>query len=187
MKHFILGVALLALAACGDNNSSKGDSAVMQEIQRAEQADAQKAADAQTATQHFLDAARARPGVEARPSGLLIEFTHHSSNHALPHPTADSVVLVHYEGKLPDGTTFDSSLQRGQPAQFPLNGVVAGFSEAIQLMRPGDEVIAYFPPELGYGPRGQPPVIPPNSALQFRIQLLAFQVPGGHLVRAPSH
>jgi FKBP-type peptidyl-prolyl cis-trans isomerase len=136
-------------------------------------------------SQAFLEPARARAGVEARPSGLLLEFTHHTSNNALPHPGPESVVLVHYEGKLANGETFDSSISRGEPAQFPLNQVVPGFSEAIQLMRPGDEIIAYFPPELGYGPSGQPPVIPPNAALQFRIQLLAFQGADGRTVMAP--
>ncbi|MES1156870.1 MAG: FKBP-type peptidyl-prolyl cis-trans isomerase [Alphaproteobacteria bacterium] len=186
MKNLIFVFAALTLVACGDNSGKSGDSGVMQEIERAERQDAQKVADAAGQTQHFLDAARARPGVIARPSGLLMEFTHHSSNASLPRPTAESVVLVQYEGKLPDGTTFDSSLAHGQPAQFPLNQVVSGFSEAIQQMRPGDEIIAYFPPALGYGERGQPPIIPPNSALQFRIQLLAFQAPGGRLVRAPA-
>lgn len=186
MRWMMAALALAALAACGDNTSSgNGDSGVMRELERSAKAQEQQAQTAQTETQNFLEAARARPGVEAKPSGLLIEFTKHSSNASLPHPGAEDIVLVHYEGKLPNGTTFDSSLERGQPAQFPLNQVVPGFSEAIQLMRPGDEVIAYFPPDLGYGARGQPPVIPPNSALQFRIQLLAFRNARGRIVQAP--
>jgi peptidylprolyl isomerase/FKBP-type peptidyl-prolyl cis-trans isomerase FklB len=80
---------------------------------------------------------------------------------------------------------FDSSFERGQPAQFPLAGVVPGFSEAIQQMRPGDEVLATFPAELGYGAEGQPPVIPGGAALQFRIVLLAFQGADGRVVEAP--
>jgi FKBP-type peptidyl-prolyl cis-trans isomerase len=64
--------------------------------------------------------------------------------------------------------------------------LVPGFSEAIQQMRPGDEVVATFPAELGYGVRGSPPVIPPGAALQFRIVLLAFQEPGGPVVQSPQ-
>jgi FKBP-type peptidyl-prolyl cis-trans isomerase len=180
MRFVLLAAAFISLAACDQRSSS-----VMDEIERAEKQEASDAEAAVTNSEAFLQTARARPGVEARPSGLLIEFTHHTSNNALPHPSADAVVLVHYEGKLANGETFDSSLARGEPAQFPLDQVVPGFSEAIQLMRPGDAIIAYFPPELGYGARGQPPVIPPNAALQFRIQLLAFQGPDGRTVTAP--
>ncbi|MES1197517.1 MAG: FKBP-type peptidyl-prolyl cis-trans isomerase [Pseudomonadota bacterium] len=188
MKHVILALALGALAAaCGDNNASKsGDSGVMREIERADEAAKQDHQQAQSATQEFLRQARAHPGAQALPSGLVIEFTHRGRNQALPHPGPESVVTVHYEGKLANGQTFDSSLAHGGPAEFPLNQVVTGFSEAIQQMRPGDEVIAYMPPELGYGPQGSPPIIPPDSALQFRIQLLAFQGANGHLVRAPQ-
>src|SRR5262249_43909979 len=98
----------------------------------------------------------------------------------------EALVLVHYEGKLANGEVFDSSFERGQPAQFPLQGVVPGFSEAITHMRPGDELIATMPAELGYGARGQPPAIPANAALQFRIQLLGFAMPDGTRVMAPN-
>lgn len=179
MKHVVVCAALLlALGACERSD-------VMAEIERAEKEDAQAAADAAAVAQRFLEQARARPGVEAKPSGLLIEVTRRGADQSLARPGADSVVLVHYEGKLPNGETFDSSIARGEPAQFPLNQVVPGFSEAIQGMRPGDEIIAYFPPELGYGERGMPPAIPPNSPLQFRIQLLAFQGSDGRIVQAP--
>jgi FKBP-type peptidyl-prolyl cis-trans isomerase len=95
-------------------------------------------------------------------------------------------VLVHYEGSFVDGgEVFDSSFARNEPAEFPLRGVVQGFSEAITHMRPGDEVIATFPGSLGYGPEGRGP-IPPNAALRFRIVLLAFQEPGGQVIEAPQ-
>jgi FKBP-type peptidyl-prolyl cis-trans isomerase len=170
----------LALGACGNNNND-----VMKEIEKREAADAQSAQQAANASQAFIESAKQRPGAVTTPSGLVYVFTHHSSNQRLAHPVGNSVVLVHYEGKLANGTVFDSSFQRNEPAQFPLDQVVPGFSEVIQLMRPGDEVVATFPPALGYGARGQPPVIPPNSALQFRIQLLAFQGANGQLVQAP--
>ncbi|GAM96418.1 FKBP-type peptidyl-prolyl cis-trans isomerase FkpA precursor [alpha proteobacterium U9-1i] len=179
MMRIFAVAAILIIAACGDSGG------VMGEIERSEKEREASAAEAAERSAEFLTETRAQAGVEARPSGLLIEFRSRGSNQSLPRPTAESTVLVHYEGKLADGSVFDSSFERGQPAQFPLNGVVPGFSEAIQQMRPGDEVIATFPAELGYGPEGQPPVIPPGAALQFRIVLLAFQGADGRIVEAP--
>jgi len=179
MIRVILAAAALALAAC--DNGSNG---VMREIERAEKERADAAEQAASRSASWLEEVRAQPGVEARPSGLLLERRAHGRNQSLPRPTENAVVLVHYEGKLANGEVFDSSFERGEPAQFPLGGVVPGFSEAIQQMRPGDEVIATFPGELGYGERGSGP-IPANAALQFRIILLAFQEPGGQPVQAP--
>jgi FKBP-type peptidyl-prolyl cis-trans isomerase len=173
--------ALLALGACGG-----GDGGVMREIERAERDATEAAQAAQSASEAFLAEVRAQPGVESRPSGLLIERRSRGRNQSLPRPSEDAAVLVHYEGKLADGTVFDSSFARGEPAQFPLAQVVPGFAEAIEQMRPGDEIIATFPAELGYGARGSPPEIPPGAALQFRIVLLAFQEPGGSIVQAPQ-
>ncbi len=182
MMRLICAAALLALAACGGDH---GESNVMREIDRAERQENREAQAAAQNSESFLAQVRAQPGVEARPSGLLLERRARGSNQSLPRPSGNAAVLVNYEGKLPSGEVFDSSFQRGQPAQFPLNAVVSGFSEAIQQMRPGDEVIATFPMELGYGPEGRPPAIPPASALQFRIVLLAFQEPGGRIIEAP--
>lgn len=182
MMRYILAAAVLALAACGGDHD---DSNVIREIQRAERQDQREAQAAAQGSDAFLAQVRAQPGVETFPSGLLLERRARGSNQSLPRPGAQAVVLVHYEGKLPNGSVFDSSFRRGEPAQFPLNQVVPGFSEAIQQMRPGDEVVATFPSDLGYGPQGQPPTIPPASALQFRIVLLAFQNPGGPIVQAP--
>lgn len=185
MKSVLLAASLIALAPLSACGQSSGDSGVMAEIQRGEQADADAARQAAARSQTFLDQVRAQPGVDARPSGLLLQFRTRGRNQSLPRPTANATVLVHYEGKLADGHVFDSSIARNHPEQFPLAGVVPGFAEAIEQMRPGDDVIATLPPELGYGPEGQPPVIPPNAVLQFRIILLAFQEPGGRVVQAP--
>jgi FKBP-type peptidyl-prolyl cis-trans isomerase len=122
----------------------------------------------------FLERVRAQAGVEAFPSGLLVERLSRGADQSLPRPDAGASVLVHYEGKLADGSIFDSSFARNNPAEFPLNAVVKGFSEAIQQMRPGDEIVATFPHELGYGAAGRPPVIPQSAPLQFRIVLLSF-------------
>lgn len=150
-----------------------------------EPADEQASAPAQS-TQAFLNEVRSRPGVEAMPSGLLIERRMRGTDQLLPRPTASATVLVHYEIRLADGSVVDSSFARREPAEFVLTRVVAGFSEAIQQMRPGDEILATLPMELGYGPDGSPPTIPPASPLQFRIVLLRFQEPGRPPVMAPG-
>jgi FKBP-type peptidyl-prolyl cis-trans isomerase len=175
----LAALAALSLAACTEGRG------VMREIERAEEQNAASAQEAAQRSAAFLDEVRAQPGVEARPSGLLLERRGQGADQSLPRPSENATVLVHYEGKLADGSVFDSSFARGEPADFPLNAVVQGFSEAIQQMRPGDEVVATFPHELGYGPDGRPPVIPPRAALQFRIVLLAFQEPGGRVIEAP--
>lgn len=92
-------------------------------------------------------------------------------------PTADSQVVTHYTGRLADGTVFDSSEQRGEPARFGVNQVIAGWQEALQLMQVGDRLRIWLPPELGYGERGSGTVIPPNAALVFEIELLEVSSP----------
>jgi len=87
-------------------------------------------------------------------------------------PSANSVVTVHYVGKLENGTEFDSSYGRNQPASFPVNGVITGWTEALQLMRIGDKWELTIPPELGYGSEGAGNTIPPNATLIFEVELL---------------
>ena len=95
-------------------------------------------------------------------------------------PDSNDLVSVHYEGTLTDGTVFDSSFGRGSPAVFAPDQVVKGWTEALQLMRKGDEWYLYVPPELGYGENQAGP-IPANSVLVFRLQVLdVAEVPGGH-------
>jgi FKBP-type peptidyl-prolyl cis-trans isomerase len=175
MKTVLAAAALLAIAACGGNGG------VMGEIERAEKADAEAEQQASEAMSRAV-----QEEAQTLPSGLVLQFTRRGNDQSLPMPTMNANVLVHYEGSFVDGgEVFDSSFQRSEPAEFPLNAVVPGFSEAITHMRPGDEVIATFPGSLGYGPEGRGP-IPPNAALRFRIVLLALQEPGGAMVRAPG-
>lgn len=87
-------------------------------------------------------------------------------------PTASDIVMVHYVGKLKDGKVFDSSLARGEPAVFPLNGVIKGWTEGLQLMPVGSKYRFVIPAELAYGEEGFPPAIPPNSELTFEVELL---------------
>ena len=87
-------------------------------------------------------------------------------------PAEQNQVRVHYRGRLEDGMEFDSSYKRGQPATFPVNGVIRGWTEALMLMKPGDKWELTIPPELGYGARAVGNVIPPNSTLIFEVELL---------------
>lgn len=116
--------------------------------------------------------------VERLPSGLQVVFTHRAPVAIGATPTMDATVIVHYQGSLTDtGAVFDSSFQRKETAEFPLRGVIPGFAEAITRMHVGDEVIATFPAELGYGARGAGDDIPPNAGLTFRIVLLEAREP----------
>ncbi|MBO7054992.1 MAG: FKBP-type peptidyl-prolyl cis-trans isomerase [Bacteroidales bacterium] len=90
-------------------------------------------------------------------------------------PKSSDVVVLHYKGMLLDGTVFDSSIDRGVPATFPVNAVIPGFSQVLELMTVGSTYIAYIPSELGYGVRGAGAAIEPCSALIFEIQLLEIQ------------
>jgi FKBP-type peptidyl-prolyl cis-trans isomerase len=118
----------------------------------------------------FLAKTATEPGVQALPSGLLYKVVRSGPATGI-RPQLTDEVKVHYEGKLIDGKVFDSSYDRGQPAAMPLNRLVQGWQEALQLMRPGDEWILYVPPGLGYGSEGAGD-IPPGSALVFRIELI---------------
>ncbi len=116
----------------------------------------------------FLAENGKREGVVSLPSGLQYEVIVAAEG---PKPGPDDRVTTHYRGTLIDGTQFDSSYDRGQPATFPLNGVISGWTEALQLMSPGAKWRLYIPPELAYGDRAQGP-IPANSTLIFDVELL---------------
>lgn len=90
-------------------------------------------------------------------------------------PKATDTVKVHYHGTLLDGTVFDSSVERGEPISFPLNRVIPGWTEGLQLMKVGDKFKFEIPPDLAYGPRSPSPKIPPNSTLVFEVELLGIE------------
>jgi FKBP-type peptidyl-prolyl cis-trans isomerase FkpA len=90
-------------------------------------------------------------------------------------PRATDVVRVNYRGMFPDGREFDSSYKRGEPTEFPLNGVIPCWTEAVQMMKPGSKARITCPPALAYGERGAGGVIPPNATLVFEIELLAVK------------
>ena len=133
------------------------------------------------ASQSFLAQNAQKPGVVTLPDGMQYKIVRSGpADGAKPSPTDE--VNVNYEGKLVDGTVFDSSYERGVPASFPLESLVPAWKEALVMMRPGDEWTLYVPPELGYGAQDKGP-IPGNSVMIFRIELLGV-LPSG--VPAPK-
>ena len=106
-------------------------------------------------------------------SGLQYRIINEGSGHDSPKP--ESVVSVHYRGKLTNGFEFDSSYKRNQPASFPVNGVIRGWTEALQLMKEGDKWELIIPPDLGYGSKGAGNIIPPDSILIFEVELIEIK------------
>lgn len=122
----------------------------------------------------FLKENAAKDGVVSLPSGLQYKVVKEGSG---PIPQQTDRVKVHYRGRLIDGTEFDSSHQRGQPASFPLTGVIRGWTEALQLMKVGSEWELYIPSGLAYGERGSPPKIGADAVLIFNVELLGIEPP----------
>ncbi len=123
------------------------------------------------AGQEFLAANKQKPGVTELPSGLQYEVITEGTG---PKPMAFNTVTCHYHGTLIDGTIFDSSVQRGKPASFPLNQVIKGWTEGVQLMPTGSKWRFFIPPNLGYGDRQVGGTIGPNSTLIFEVELLGI-------------
>ncbi|KAK0354414.1 hypothetical protein LTR94_012655 [Friedmanniomyces endolithicus] len=118
-----------------------------------QQKQANDAKQAQTTSDSFLTENAKKPGVKTTASGLQYKITQEGTG---KQPTASSVVTVHYKGQLVDGKVFDSSLERGEPIEFPLNQVIPGWTEGLQLMKEGGKATLYIPSNLGYGPQGVP-------------------------------
>jgi len=123
------------------------------------------------AGEDFLEQNKAKEGVVALPSGLQYQVLKEGEG---AKPTANNKVTCHYHGTLIDGRIFDSSVQRGQPATFPLNQVIAGWTEGVQLMSVGSKYRFFIPSSLGYGNRQVGSDIGPNSALIFDVELLSI-------------
>lgn len=127
------------------------------------------------AAEKFLEDNKKNPDWKTTESGLQYKVLKEGSGHA---PGAKSTVVVHYTGTLIDGTKFDSSRDRAGPAEFRVDGVIAGWTEALQMMKPGAHWVVLLPPHLAYGASGSGP-IPPNSVLLFDMELLGVKGGGG--------
>jgi len=131
----------------------------------------------------FLAANKTKEGVVALPSGLQYKILKSGDG---PKPTASDTVVCNYRGTLLSGTEFDSSYKRGQPATFPLSGVIKGWTEALQLMPVGSKWQLFVPADLAYGERSPGPEITPNSTLIFEVELLSIQPKTAATPAAPS-
>ena len=121
----------------------------------------------------FLAENKSKEGVKTTDSGLQYKITKEGTGKT---PTAADTVTVHYEGKLLDGSVFDSSIKRGKPAEFPLNRVIKGWTEGLQLIKEGGKAILYIPSKLAYGASGTPGgPIGPNETLIFEVELIKIQ------------
>ncbi len=120
----------------------------------------------------FFDELKKNPKILSTPTGLYYEVIAPGSEQK---PKPEDTVKVHYTGKLVNGTKFDSSVDRGEPAEFPLNGVIPGWTEGLQLVGVGGKLKLYIPSKLGYGEQGAGGSIPPNATLVFDVELLEIK------------
>ena len=149
--------------------------ALDQETKVKQQELAEKAAqDSLAEGQKFLEENAKKEGVMVTESGIQYQILTPAEGEK---PAATDTVKVHYKGTFLNGETFDSSYDRGQPAVFPLNRVIRGWTEGVQLMSVGSKYKFTIPSDLAYGPMGNPPRIPGNSVLEFEIELLEIQKP----------
>jgi FKBP-type peptidyl-prolyl cis-trans isomerase FkpA len=180
----------LAVVVKAIESTLKGDAPLLtqeqaMEVQKgfAERLQAKRAAEMQAAAtknktdgEAFLAKNKGVKGVQTTASGLQYQVITPGNG---PKPAATDTVKVHYTGTLLDGTKFDSSVDRGQPAQFALNAVIPGWTEGLQLMKVGEKTRFWIPSNLGYGDRGTPGPIGPNATLKFEVELL-------EIVKAPE-
>ena len=175
-----VGATLPGQRASTDNDSEVNediaslnkDVPILQELHTRAEAIRQEAAKAAAADgEAFLTDNALRPEVTVLESGLQYEVITEGTGEI---PTADKQVRVHYHGELTDGTVFDSSVSRGQPAEFPVSGVIKGWTEALQIMPVGSKWRLHIPQDLAYGERGAGASIAPYSTLIFDIELLAI-------------
>ena len=158
-----------------EKNKDVDIAAAQKILQRASEAAHKKEAAENLAKEtEFLEKNAKKDGVKTTESGLQYEVITEGTGAA---PLATDTVKVHYEGTLLDGTVFDSSYDRGNPVEFPLDAVIPGWTEGLQLMKVGSKYKFYIPSKIAYGERGVSQVIPPNSTLIFEVELLEILPP----------
>lgn len=173
-KIFIMGAAALAfvafnLTACGNKEKSDDNAqAAVEETAVAEEVDTVALFNQLTAP----DSIQRTSEFHTTPSGIKYRIVKEGDGAT---PEATSTVLVNYEGRLKTGQIFDSSYERGEPISFPLNGVIPGWTEGVQLMKEGSIYEFYIPYNLAYGERGAPPTIPPYANLLFKVELIKVE------------
>lgn len=156
-----------------DQEAQSTLSALQDDLRKKQEQDKQQVAETNKKEgDAFLAANKTKDGVVVLPSGLQYKVLQEGKG---PKPTAADTVTVNYRGTLVDGTEFDSSYKRGQPASFPVGGIIKGWTEALLLMPVGSKWQLFIPPDLAYGPRQAGPTIGPNSTLVFEVELLSIQ------------
>ena len=196
-KHLMAGIAMYALAACNGNGASTDTQNNAADVKAAETVTAEVMADSVSEASSTCPASDVisdvsayrndhpaanddyvawhaengkREGVVTTPSGLQYQIVKKGNPNG-PSPLGSQIITVNYHGFFPNGDVFDSSYNRGQPIEFPANGVIKGWIEGLGTMKPCDAWTFYIPGELAYGPRGTRG-IPPNATLGFHVQLL---------------
>jgi FKBP-type peptidyl-prolyl cis-trans isomerase FklB len=155
------------------NKLSQDEIQAMMSALRAKQAEQQKAVAKENLKrgQTFLAENAQKAGIITTDSGLQYKIIKKGSGES---PKLNDLVIAHYEGRLINGTVFDSSYARGKPAEFPVNGVIKGWQEVLQMMSIGSKWQVFIPSHLAYSERGSAPRIGPNEALVFEIELMSF-------------
>lgn len=179
----LIGTAGFALSSCGggSGSSAPAPSAITppptaqseydKQTEAAREQFEKRLSDALAEANDWLDTNRREANVITTGSGLQYRIDKSSSNPNGKRYEADQEIYVHYEGKLTNGTTFDSSFDRGRPEILKPSELIQGWQEALRLMQPGDEWTLFIPPSLGYGELGKGGGIPPNAALIFKVEL----------------
>ena len=156
-----------------DEEAQAALSELQGEVRQKEEAEAQKAGEANMKEgEAFLADNKTKEGVVTLPSGLQYKILTAGTG---PKPAASDTVVCNYRGTFINGTEFDSSYKRGQPASFPVGQVIKGWTEALQLMPVGSKWQLFIPPDLAYGQRGAGGAIGPNATLVFEVELLSIQ------------
>jgi FKBP-type peptidyl-prolyl cis-trans isomerase len=169
MKFSFPFVAAICLAGCDKPASAPGDSKTPTPPPTSSSTPAPAAAPAPAAP-----AASSAPSTEWKTTASGLKYQVMKQGNGTASPKATDTVKVHYHGTFLDGKIFDSSVQRGEPISFPLNRVIPGWTEGLQLMKVGDKFKFEIPPQLAYGEAGRPG-IPPNSTLVFEVELLGIE------------